>query len=181
MDGGIDLRVAGSRNIGARNAYEVTGKKRIGLAVAILDFLKGAVPLVLLSSIPEIPRECLPLAGTMLILGHCYPVWLRFHGGRGLATGAAVLLLLSPLQLLCWVTVYFCFGLIKKHVNVQSMAATLSCLLLELSIDTAALAGKARLLPVGNSPYYRLCILGMLLIIIFRHIEPVRTYLKTSS
>src|SRR5438046_2843322 len=78
----IDLRREGSGNIGARNVFEVTGNKRIGFAVLLLDMLKGIIPLLILNELDYC--SMIPIAAVTIILGHCYPLWLKFHGGRGL-------------------------------------------------------------------------------------------------
>src|SRR5438876_842163 len=87
----IDLRHEGSGNIGARNAFEVTGNKRTGFAVLIIDMHKGIIPLVILSKLQYC--DVIPIVAVTIILGHCYPLWLKFHGGRGLATAAAIAIL----------------------------------------------------------------------------------------
>src|SRR5436305_14159956 len=91
---GLDLRQHGSRNIGVRNIYDVTGNKRAAFAVLVLDMHKGIIPLVIMSK----TGYCEPISITAaaIVLGHCYPLWLKFQGGRGLATAAAISLLLSP-------------------------------------------------------------------------------------
>jgi glycerol-3-phosphate acyltransferase PlsY len=128
---GIDLRREGSGNIGARNAYEVTGKKWIGIVVMLLDMIKGALPtLYLIFTIEKI--FLLPFAIIGLVLGHCYPVWLRFKGGRGLATAAGILLLIAPVIVVGWLIFYGLARFIQKSVAVQSIIATFGVAVLEI-------------------------------------------------
>jgi acyl phosphate:glycerol-3-phosphate acyltransferase len=119
---GVDLREHGSRNIGARNAFEVTKRKDIGISVLILDVLKGFFPALLLDHYMSEPAV-LPLALVALVAGHCYSVWLRFHGGRGLATAAGILLIASPIILAAWLVAYVAAQAISKDVHIKTVAA----------------------------------------------------------
>lgn len=119
---GVDLRKHGTRNIGARNAFEVTKRKDIGISVLVLDLLKGLLPAVLLDQYMEEPA-ILPLAVVMLVLGHCYSIWLRFHGGRGLATAAGILLVAAPLLVAVWLIGYVLARAISRDVHMKTVIA----------------------------------------------------------
>lgn len=111
---GIDLRKVGSGNIGATNAMRAGGKP-VGYAVFALDFLKGFVPAFLLAPALALdPSRTLSLAvvgGAMAVLGHCFPLYLRFKGGKGVSTGVGALVALDPLSAaiggLVWVIALF--------------------------------------------------------------------------
>ncbi len=119
---GVDLREHGTRNIGARNAFEVTKRKDIGISVLILDLLKGLLPAVLLDHYMQEP-SILPLALVMLVFGHCYSIWLRFHGGRGLATAAGILLVAAPILVAVWLVGYILAKMISKDVHIRAVLA----------------------------------------------------------
>jgi glycerol-3-phosphate acyltransferase PlsY len=95
---GVDLRTIGSGNIGATNAMRAAGKP-VGLAVFVLDFAKGWVAI---SGFAAAWAGEDPLgwgavaAGAASVLGHCFPVWLRFKGGKGVATGCGALVAVDP-------------------------------------------------------------------------------------
>src|SRR3954453_20784431 len=92
---GIDLFHAGSGNIGATNVGRVLGRK-FGLLVFALDFLKGAVPVAVVRSVlPDEPWAAVA-AGLAAFVGHMFPVYFRFRGGKGVATGAGVVAMLLP-------------------------------------------------------------------------------------
>ena len=91
---GIDIRVAGSGNVGAANVLRTTGMP-FGVIVMTLDISKG-VATVLLASAPKAPPQSMAAAGAAAIVGHIYPVWLRFHGGKGVAVAAGVFSVLAP-------------------------------------------------------------------------------------
>lgn len=88
----VDLRVEGEGNIGARNAFHVVGRWW-GVAVFVADFGKG----VLVASLfLRAPQWQLAVAATAVLVGHCYPVWIRFVGGKGLSTAGGVSVALVP-------------------------------------------------------------------------------------
>jgi acyl phosphate:glycerol-3-phosphate acyltransferase len=105
---GRDVRTVGSGNIGATNVARAAGR---GAAVATLalDALKGFLPAFFASKSAE-SSSLGAACGVAAVVGHCFPVWLRFHGGKGVATGLGVALALSPLAALggsvVWVIVY---------------------------------------------------------------------------
>lgn len=128
---GVDLRAVGSGNIGATNAGRVLGRP-FAVLVFVLDFAKGAVPTALALPVAEAlgvarafgPAEVLLVAvAAAAFLGHVFPVYLRFRGGKGVATGAGVAAALAPgpfaLAALAWVTV----ALASRYVALASLAA----------------------------------------------------------
>src|SRR3977135_665346 len=109
---GIDIRQAGSGNVGATNVVRVLGK-RYGYPVFALDVLKGfgAVKVAMLVAPGRSPEWNSPeivgiLAAMSSILGHLYPPWLKFKGGKGVATSAGTLLALTPVPTLIGVAIW---------------------------------------------------------------------------
>jgi glycerol-3-phosphate acyltransferase PlsY len=96
-----DIRNA---NIGATNVYRVGGR-RLGIFTLILDALKGALPVFIAVQIGFSPVE-VALVAAATFLGHCYPVYLGFKGGKGVATGLGIYLVLSPLAVLIALLVF---------------------------------------------------------------------------
>jgi glycerol-3-phosphate acyltransferase PlsY len=173
---GIDLRREGSRNIGARNAFEVTGNKRTGFAVLILDMHKGIIPLVILSKLHYC--DMISMVAITIVLGHCYPIWLKFHGGRGLATSGAIALLLFPVILLVWIILYFLAGIFRAQVHIQAFIATSGCIIFELFYNTDLLYG-GRVLCAES--HFHVTVLMILLIILSRHIQPLLALLQKTK
>src|SRR5208282_5271236 len=97
--GGKDVRKAGSGNIGATNVSRVAGPFA-GVLTLVLDAAKGSVAVLTAARLTEDSATWMMLAGLLALLGHCYPLWLHFKGGKGVATAAGVFLVLSPLALL---------------------------------------------------------------------------------
>ncbi|MGG7567250.1 glycerol-3-phosphate 1-O-acyltransferase PlsY [Rhodovulum sp. DZ06] len=105
-----DLRSIGSGNIGATNVLR-TGSKKAAAAVLLLDGLKGVAAVLIAGALAG--RDAAALAALFAVLGHCFPVWLRFRGGKGVATALGVLLALAPLAgvgaCLLWLAMAFAF------------------------------------------------------------------------
>jgi glycerol-3-phosphate acyltransferase PlsY len=122
--GGADLRRVGSGNLGATNVLRALGVAP-GVLVAVLDIAKGAASVMLavrLSTHPAVPAA----AGLAAIVGHVYPVWLRFRGGKGVATACGVFSVLSPLAMLLAVAVFVATVWVTRYVSLGSMASTMA-------------------------------------------------------
>jgi acyl phosphate:glycerol-3-phosphate acyltransferase len=92
---GTDVRAVGSGNIGATNVARAAGRPA-AIATLFLDALKGVVPVLLAERVPQAPPMLAPVCAFAAVLGHCFPVWLRLRGGKGVATGLGVALGLAP-------------------------------------------------------------------------------------
>jgi glycerol-3-phosphate acyltransferase PlsY len=130
--GGIDIRKAGSGNIGATNVLRVLGK-RYGYPVFLFDFAKGTaaveISILIFKSThhAEVSRElCAILAGVSSVIGHSYPVWLGFKGGKGVATSFGVVFGLIPLAALIAVLVWLITFGTTRYVSVASMTAAIA-------------------------------------------------------
>jgi len=128
--GGIDIRQAGSGNVGATNVVRVLGK-RYGYPVFALDFLKGfgAVKISMLIAPGRPPEWNSPeifgiLAALSSVLGHLYPPWLKFKGGKGVATSAGALLALTPVATLIGVAIWIIVFWLTRYVSLASITAT---------------------------------------------------------
>ncbi len=94
-----DIRSTGSGNIGATNVYRVGGR-RLGILTLLGDALKGLLPMLLFAAATDYSDLRLGWIALALFLGHCYPVYLGFKGGKGVATALGIYLVLSPLAVL---------------------------------------------------------------------------------
>lgn len=117
---GVDVRRIGSGNIGATNVLRAAGKGWAGLTL-IADVLKGAAPAyIALVLWPERPLAA-ALAGLAAFVGHCFPVFLGFRGGKGVATALGVFLVLAPTALAAAVGVFVIVVYLTKMVSVGSL------------------------------------------------------------
>lgn len=136
---GRDVRELGSGNVGATNAARVGGRFA-GVAALVLDLAKGWLVVLLARWIVAQPgwpfpsgtllwesREAwIALAGLIAVLAHMYPVWLRFHGGKGVATAAGVFLALDPIVVLGGLLVFAIVLLATRYVSLASIVTAAS-------------------------------------------------------
>ena len=121
---GIDVRMAGSGNVGAANVLRTTGLGR-AIAVMALDVAKGAAP-VAIAYAASSGNAVVALTGAAAVVGHIYPVWLRFHGGKGVAVAAGVFAILTPAATAIALTLFFLIVWATRYVSLGSVAATLA-------------------------------------------------------
>lgn len=121
---GVDLRSQGSGNIGATNVFRCVGKGW-GIFTFLLDALKGFIPAFVFPMTRDLDPGYGVLFGVAAILGHTFPVYLRFKGGKGVATSAGVLLGVAPLAVavafVCWLA---CM-VISRYVSLSSILASM--------------------------------------------------------
>lgn len=144
---GTDIREHGSKNIGATNTMRVLGKP-LGAAALTVDIAKGAIPVLVFARLDS--WEFLPLAcGLAAVIGHTASVFLRFRGGKGVATGAGVFLALSPLPTLAAAGVFIAVVALTRMVSAGSMcAAAVLCAALWLTDTPWPLRGIGTLVAV---------------------------------
>ncbi len=123
---GIDVRASGSGNIGATNVTRLLGKK-FGVITLVLDCLKGFLPIYLASKLlPDGPNRetLLLLCGILAVVGHMFPVYLGFKGGKGVATGLGVFLFLSPVAIAISFVVFAATVGLSGFVSAGSLLAS---------------------------------------------------------
>jgi len=126
---GVDVRRTGSGNIGATNVARAAGQK-LGLVTLLLDAAKGAIPVMAVAALLGAPGEPGPwaaAAGLAAFLGHVFPPWLRFRGGKGVATAFGVFLALSPWAALAALAVFVASYAGTRIVSVSSLAGAAAC------------------------------------------------------
>ncbi len=131
--GGQDIRKIGSGNIGATNVFR-TGSKFLAASTLLLDALKGYAPVIITKQyLPEL----IQLSCLMAFLGHIFPIWIKFKGGKGVATYLGILFALSYglsfLFIFTWVVVLLIF----KYSSVSSIFSSMTVLMVTLIKDTA--------------------------------------------
>ena len=172
----LDIRNVGSGNVGTLNSYQVTGSRAVGILVLVLDFLKGYLSAVGASILFDRSFAAVAAAGVGSVLGHNFPIWLRFKGGRGLATAAGVFMYLSPAALavwgLCWAVG---FGAVR-NVNVANVAATVVLLFLAWVLPDPLLMGEV---DGGDSVTgIRVFVTCILTVVLVGHHKPFAQYVK---
>jgi glycerol-3-phosphate acyltransferase PlsY len=122
--GASDLRRIGSGNLGAANVMRASGVTA-GILVAVLDMAKGAASVWIAERVSAGPGLA-AAAGLAAIVGHIYPVWLRFRGGKGVATACGVFSVLTPLALPPAVVIFGAVVWLTKYISLGSVLATLA-------------------------------------------------------
>ena len=123
LAGAGDVRNIGSGNIGATNVLR-TGRKGLAIATLALDVLKGALPVWL--AFRYLGPDMAVVAGLGAVLGHCFPVWLKFRGGKGVATAAGVVVALTPTVAAIAIGVFVLVVLATRYVSLGSILGALA-------------------------------------------------------
>jgi glycerol-3-phosphate acyltransferase PlsY len=150
LSGGGDLRDIGSGNIGATNVLR-TGNKAIAALTLLLDVGKGAVAVLIASSIEG---GLGVLAGMGAFLGHLYPVWLKFKGGKGVATLLGIVAALAPILGIVFAITWIACLIILRYSSVSGMLASISIPI------TAVIVGQYSWVPM---------FIGFALLVIWKH------------
>lgn len=152
---GIDIRTVGSGNIGTTNVLR-TGNKGLAAATLLLDAGKGAAAVLLARHYGGL--EAGMLAGVAAFIGHCYPVWLKFRGGKGVATLLGVALAAVPLAGVAALVTWLVGALATRHSSVGGMAA--------------AVAAPVAAFALG-SPHSAIALAVLAVILIWKHRENI--------
>ena len=118
---GVDVRQVGSGNVGATNVARAVGKRQ-GVLTLLADALKGMVP-VAIGLWMNLPPEAIAVIASAAFLGHLYPIFLKFRGGKGVATGLGALLIIAPLATLLLVGVFVAVVFPTRLVSLSSIVA----------------------------------------------------------
>jgi len=162
---GTDLRAVGSGNIGATNALR-SGSPVLGIATLLLDLGKGVAGALVARALVGPPDIGWPAAFASIaapVLGHCFPVWLGFRGGKGVATGLGVLLVADPLLALIAGVVFALLAVPTRWVSLGSVGAALA----------VALGGALR----ASTPAQAAAFVLVAAVVIGRHHENIRRLL----
>ena len=123
-----DIRKIGSKNIGATNVFR-TGNKLIAVLTLLLDIFKGVVPIIITSYYFQ---NLIYLSGLMAFLGHIFPVWLKFKGGKGIATYLGILFVMSFKLGLIFCLTWIIVVLITKYSSLSSIVSALVIFLISV-------------------------------------------------
>ncbi len=121
--GHVDLRTSGSGNVGATNVFRTSGPL-LGLAALMLDVAKGAATIALAQHFAT-DAATPTAAGIAAVMGHVYPIWLRFRGGKGVATACGVFAMLAPLATAAVCLVFVIIVWWTRYVSLGSVVAAI--------------------------------------------------------
>jgi glycerol-3-phosphate acyltransferase PlsY len=163
LAGAGDIRRVGSGNIGATNVLR-TGYKGLALATLALDVLKGALPVWL--ACRYLGPDMAVVVGLGAVLGHCFPVWLKFKGGKGVATAAGVVVILTPAVAAIALGIFVAVVLATRYVSLGSILGAIA------AAPSAYLLGQAQ----AAELYLLLAVL-----IVLKHAGNIRRLLQGSE
>ena len=174
-----DVRKVGTGNVGALNSFEVTRSKVVGIGVLVVDLAKGAAAIMLCCSLFGNSLVFLGLSAAGVIIGHNYPIWLRFQGGRGLAPAAGALLVINWIFVIVWCAVWLITYGVARNVHKGNIVA-----IVVTPIISALLAGSMvewGVLQKDDSGLFIL--LGFLLstLLFLRHFKPLKEMLSKKA
>jgi acyl phosphate:glycerol-3-phosphate acyltransferase len=140
---GLDIRCIGSGNLGAANVARVSGIAA-GIAVALLDMAKGAAGVMVAAAVSS--NSAAPAAaGLAAIIGHVYPLWLRFRGGKGVATACGVFAVLTPVAVPPALLIFLVTVWLSGYISLASLMATITLPPLAYALGSPAPAVTAGL------------------------------------
>jgi len=163
---GVDVQASGSKSIGATNVLRVVKEtnpslaKKLGIATVLLDAVKGAI-VILIAMAFDMSTETLWAIAVIGVLGHCYSIYLGFEGGKGVATGLGVFLVLIPIPTLIGALVW---GFCAKVLKISSISSLLGL----ISVIIAAIYFNNGLEIESNAPMYIIAF-----IIFYKHIPNI--------
>jgi glycerol-3-phosphate acyltransferase PlsY len=176
---GIDIQQAGSGNVGALNVFSVTRSKLLAILVGLLDGLKGFAVAWIMFSLLEAP-VWVGLVGVLgSILGHNYPLWLQFKGGRGLATAAGGFLAIGVGYAVVWCLSWLAFNQWKKDVVTANVLCSMFTPLVLVGVPDSWLRAMT-ISPISVDDYRLFS--GMLsVLLLVSHHEVIRRLLQQPS
>ncbi len=169
---GIDITEEGSGNVGAMNSFEITNSKVIGLAVLVIDALKGLLSVYLILLLFPVNFIYPAVSLFFAVFAHCFNPWLGFKGGRGLATAAGGSSLLFPFALIVWGVLWLAVYLFRKDILWANIWAIVMTLIIILT--SSDIARKYSFPHAGTRGELILFSMALLTIIFVRHIEPFK-------
>ena len=175
---GIDITKTGSGNVGALNSFEVSKSKSVGAAVLIVDLLKGFLSVMFVRLIISDLFLHQMLALCFAVFAHSLSPWIKFKGGRGLATAAGGALALSIPILIIWALIWSVSMIIKKNVHIANFSATLLTIISAVIIP--AQMNSFTYPHAQNNTEFTILVSIMLIIILVKHIDPMAKLIRNN-
>lgn len=170
----LNVIETGSNNAGALNSYEISNNKLTAIFVLLLDILKGVSIVLLYLFIFSKNIDFLKLASIWVIIGHIASVFIRFKGGRGLATAAGLFLLINPYLLVTWLVMWLIgYFAVQKNVHIANTFALISSMILCFSTPDE-LIKIFDFLHINDIYSVKFIFIIIGFIIIFKHIKPLK-------
>jgi glycerol-3-phosphate acyltransferase PlsY len=171
----IDIRNAGSGNVGAMNSYEVSGSRKIGAAVFAIDLLKGLTSVFLVKYFIGNDFIYIMVALNAAVLAHCFSPWINFKGGRGLATAGGGSLIISIPVLIIWLILWVVSFIIPRNIHLSNISATI--LTAVFSFTPALSMNRFSSPHAASNLEYGFMVGTLMMIILVKHYDPMKKLL----
>jgi glycerol-3-phosphate acyltransferase PlsY len=175
----IDIRSAGSGNVGTLNSFKVSKSKWIGLSVFIIDLLKGLVSVVLVKILIGNEFIFLMIALNAAVLAHCFSPWINFKGGRGLATAGGGSLIISLPILLIWLLIWLVTFIFPRNIHLANISATLFTAIFSFTSDI--LMNRFSSPHASNNLEFGFLVGTLMLIILVKHYIPLKELILNAN
>ena len=186
---GEDIRLSGSGNIGATNVAR-SGAKVLGILTLLLDALKGYVAVLhgahaahhdlqngnIALRHPDLVSHMMAVAALAAVVGHIFPVWLKFKGGKGVATALGVFIPLFPKALLVALVIFIISVAISRYVSLGSILATISFPIAACFLEDAAHLNQDRSWGIDWATILPICVTSLL--VVAKHHQNIRRLLS---
>jgi glycerol-3-phosphate acyltransferase PlsY len=176
---GMDITKEGSGSVGAMNSFEITKSKAIGITVFFIDFLKGLASVLIPAFL--FPNEFIYPAISLLftVFSHCFNPWIKFSGGRGLASAAGGAAFLFPFLLAVWAVLWVIFYMMRKDIIFANISSTVFSIF--VLFGTTNIAVKYAFPEPKSFSELVLVSTAILMIIFIRHIEPLKEFISSQK
>lgn len=173
-----DIRSQGSGNVGAMNVFDITGSKALSTSVMIVDVLKGVSAVLVIMMLFTENFLILASSGVGSIIGHNYPLWLRFKGGRGLATTAGVMFVMGWIFVAVWCTIWAILYLTMKNIHTSNVLATVGTPIVLFIVPNEYLLA---ILPRYETQDFLIFAVIVCTLILIRHMEFFKSIKATNT
>lgn len=171
---GIDITNEGSKNVGALNSYEVSNSRLIGAVVLVIDFLKGFLPVYIVQVIFGNDFLYSVIAIAAAVFAHCYSPWIKFKGGKGLATALGGSVLFAYSIPVIWIFFWIVSYLFRRHIHFSNMSSTI--LTGAIAIANSDILNKYTKESADENWIFGISVALVMAIIMSKHIEPFKEW-----
>jgi len=173
----------GSGNVGARNTFDITNSKLDGAIVLIADFLKGMIPVLWYLNYSGFDIQMVVFPALFLLAGHNFSIWLKFKGGRGLATSAGIMVAVNFTLVILWLIFYFILDKLIRNVHISTVIALILLPLSIVFLQDFILKFNNPVLRSIEDPFsflFSFCS-AVCIIILMKHISPIMALIHKKS
>jgi acyl phosphate:glycerol-3-phosphate acyltransferase len=176
---GIDVTKSGTGNVGAMNSYEITNSKIVGILVFLIDALKGLLSVYLILLFLPVEFAFPGISLIFAVFSHCFNPWLKFKGGRGLATAAGGSILIFPSLLFIWCLIWAIIYLVKRDIIFANIWAIIMTAVIVFS--TSNIIFKYVYPAPDSISTMILFTTTLLILILIKHLDPLYDIINNNT